>query len=77
MQASDLACEAVSIYLGDGEEAGQEIDHIHVHVIPRFPGDKFIFSLDSNLVNFRGIAELEEDAKKIRAGFKKFALLKH
>jgi len=73
MQASDLACEAVSIYLGDGEEAGQEIDHIHVHVIPRFPDDKFIFSLDSNLVRFRGIAELEEDAKKIRAGFKKIA----
>lgn len=73
MQASDLACEAVSIYLGDGEEAGQDIAHIHVHVIPRFSDDQFDFSLDSNLVRYRGIAELEKDAEKIRAGFKQIA----
>ena len=70
MQASDLACEAVSIYLGDGEVAGQDIPHIHMHVIPRFSDDQFDFSLDSNLERYHGIAELEEDAMKIRSGFK-------
>lgn len=73
MQASELECEGVSIYLGDGQQAGQDISHIHVHVFPRFQDDRFAFSLDSKLLRYRGITELEKDAGKIRAGFKRIA----
>jgi len=34
-----LDCDAVSVLLRDGEAAGQEIPHLHVHCIPRNEGD--------------------------------------
>lgn len=71
IQASDLECEGVSIYLADGEAAGQEISHIHFHVIPRFAGDQFNLRLDSASIHYRSIGELENDAQKIREGFKR------
>ena len=29
----------VNLWLSDGNAAGQEVPHVHVHVIPRHPGD--------------------------------------
>jgi len=29
----------VNLFVADGEAAGQEVFHAHLHVIPRFPGD--------------------------------------
>ncbi len=34
-------CEGTSLSLADGEVAGQEVPHIHLHVIPRFYADGF------------------------------------
>jgi histidine triad (HIT) family protein len=34
-------CEGVSLSLADGEAAGQEVPHAHLHVIPRRTGDGF------------------------------------
>ena len=34
-----LGCEDCSIIINDGPAAGQEIPHVHVHVIPRWPDD--------------------------------------
>jgi histidine triad (HIT) family protein len=33
-------CHAVSVLLRDGAAAGQEIPHVHWHLIPRFSGDQ-------------------------------------
>lgn len=33
-------CDGVSLRQHDGAAAGQEIDHLHVHVFPRHPGDR-------------------------------------
>ena len=41
LRASTLRCEGVNFFLADGEAAGQEVFHVHVHVIPRFAGDGF------------------------------------
>ena len=38
MQA--LSCDAVSIIVRDGSTAGQEVPHVHVHLIPRYTGDQ-------------------------------------
>ena len=41
LRLSGIPCEGVNLWLSDGESAGQEIPHVHLHVIPRFPGDGF------------------------------------
>jgi diadenosine tetraphosphate (Ap4A) HIT family hydrolase len=39
MRRSDLPCEGVNLLLADGAAAGQEIFHVHLHVIPRHRRD--------------------------------------
>jgi histidine triad (HIT) family protein len=34
-------CEGVNLFLADGKVAGQEVAHVHLHVIPRSAGDGF------------------------------------
>ncbi len=38
---SGLRCEVVNLYLADGRAAGQEVLHVHLHVLPRYSGDGF------------------------------------
>jgi diadenosine tetraphosphate (Ap4A) HIT family hydrolase len=46
LRRSTLRCEGVNFFLADGEPAGQEVWHVHLHVIPRFAGDGFRISAD-------------------------------
>jgi histidine triad (HIT) family protein len=39
---SDVSSEGVNLFLADGVAAGQEVFHVHMHVIPRFEGDQMI-----------------------------------
>lgn len=39
LRATDLRVEGVNLFVSDGAAAGQEVPHVHLHVIPRFPGD--------------------------------------
>jgi len=39
MRASGVRCDGVNLVLSDGECAGQEVFHSHLHVIPRFADD--------------------------------------
>ena len=41
LRNADPHCEGVSFWISDGAAAGQEIPHVHLHVIPRFSGDGF------------------------------------
>jgi histidine triad (HIT) family protein len=41
LRRSGLRAEGVNLYLADGEAAGQEVFHVHLHVFPRFAGDGF------------------------------------
>lgn len=41
IRKSSVRCEGINVFLADGEAAGQEIAHVHLHVIPRFYGDGF------------------------------------
>ncbi|MFP6650729.1 MAG: HIT family protein [Dehalococcoidia bacterium] len=42
MRDSDVRNEGVNLFLADGVAAGQEVFHVHMHVIPRFEGDQMI-----------------------------------
>jgi histidine triad (HIT) family protein len=41
IRESGLRAEGINLLLADGEAAGQEIFHVHLHVLPRFQGDGF------------------------------------
>lgn len=41
LRRSGVPCEAVNLHLADGVAAGQEVFHVHLHVIPRYRGDGF------------------------------------
>ncbi len=38
---SNVRCEGVNLWVSDGEVAGQDVFHVHLHVLPRFDGDGF------------------------------------
>ena len=38
---SNVRCEGVNLWVADGEVAGQDVFHVHLHVLPRFDGDGF------------------------------------
>ncbi len=44
LRRSGVRCEGVNLFLADGEVAGQEVFHVHLHVVPRFRGDPVRFS---------------------------------
>jgi histidine triad (HIT) family protein len=43
LRGSSLPVEAVSVYVADGDAAGQEVSHVHIHLIPRRHNDGFGF----------------------------------
>jgi histidine triad (HIT) family protein len=68
LRASDLGAEAVSVYIADGEAAGQEVAHMHLHLIPRRPHDGFGFRFPPGYGRQPGRDELETIAGRIRLG---------
>ena len=44
LRRSGLRCEAVNLFLADGVAAGQEVLHVHMHVLPRFEDDNLRLS---------------------------------
>ncbi len=67
LHSSGIRCEGVNFLLADGEAAGQEVLHVHLHVYPRFKGDGFglRFGPEYNLKPSR--ASLDAIAEKIKA----------
>jgi histidine triad (HIT) family protein len=41
IRRTDIRCEGVNLFLADGEAAGQEVFHVHLHVVPRYARDGF------------------------------------
>ena len=65
LRGSGLRCEGVNFFLADGEAAGQEVFHVHLHVLPRFQGDGFGLRFGPDYVE-RPRADLERSAGSIR-----------
>ena len=55
--------EGVNLFIADGAAAGQEVFHVHLHVVPRYAGDGFKIE-----ANWRSPSrpELDEMAESIR-----------
>jgi histidine triad (HIT) family protein len=66
VRLSGVPCEGVNLFLADGRAAGQEIFHVHLHVIPRFEGDGFAFRFGPDYYRRPRRAMLDEIAADIR-----------
>ena len=64
VRRSDVKCEAVNLFLADGEAAGQEEFHVHKHVIPRYEDDRFTLQIDYPARPTR--EDLDKIAERIR-----------
>jgi len=65
---SNIPCAGTNLLLANGAVAGQEVFHLHLHIIPRLSGDRSGFRFNSANRGMPGRAVLNELAGKIRAG---------
>jgi histidine triad (HIT) family protein len=66
LYSSGLRCEGVNFFLADGEAAGQEVFHVHLHVLPRFSGDGFGLVFGPGYSRLPDRSQLELNAQMIR-----------
>jgi histidine triad (HIT) family protein len=64
IRASGLPCAGINLYLADGAVAGQEVFHVHLHVLPRTEDDGFALTAR---FQHPARAELDATAELIRA----------
>ncbi len=67
LRRSDIPCEGVNLFLADGRIAGQEVPHVHLHVIPRYHGDGHHLRFSPAYFTTVTEAKLEKVAKMICA----------
>lgn len=71
LRASGLRCEGVNLFLADGQAAGQEVWHSHLHVIPRYAGDGFGLKMPPTYRSTRPTREqLDAAASQVRGALK-------
>lgn len=71
LKASKLNCKGINYILADGAEAGQEIFHVHMHVVPRYRGDGFGLRMPARFDEETNQKKLEMTAVKIRKFFER------
>lgn len=65
IQRSSIPCDGINLFLADGEAAGQEVFHVHLHIIPRFRGDGFQLGFPGTGDFKAGRKELDQVAQLI------------
>jgi histidine triad (HIT) family protein len=65
-QVQTLGAEGVNLIQNSGAAAGQEVPHLHFHIIPRFQGDGHCWNWNAG--HYDTPAEMEAVAAKLRAG---------
>ena len=66
LRKSGILCEAVNLFLADGRAAGQDVMHIHLHVIPRAVGDGHHLRFSPSYFTSTPVSQLEMNAELIR-----------
>ena len=61
-----VKCEGVNLFLADGVAAGQEVFHVHLHVIPRYASDGFSLNLPADYEDRPPREELNEIAQRVQ-----------
>jgi histidine triad (HIT) family protein len=64
MLSRSLASDGITIGINQGRASGQEVDHLHVHLLPRWHGDGG--GAIQSVVNAKPKESLDEIAEKIK-----------
>lgn len=64
-QMEALKCDGINLLQNNGEAAGQTVNHFHIHLIPRFKGDKVLVEWTHGAYAQGEAAELAEDIAKL------------
>jgi len=67
VRAAAPRCEGVNFWISDGAPAGQEVPHVHLHIIPRFAGDGFGWRVGPNNRQPQATETLTASSQAIRA----------
>jgi len=68
LRRSDIKCAGTNLLLSNGSAAGQEVFHLHLHVIPRLVADGSGFRFNSKNRSRPGRKMLDDLAGKIVGG---------
>ncbi len=68
LRRSGLPCEGINLFLSDGRAAGQDVFHVHLHVLPRFAGDGIVLRFGAGHAHYPSRFELDHLAAQIREG---------
>ena len=71
LRRSGLRCEGVNLFLADGEVAGQEVFHVHLHVFPRFEDDGFGLRFGPGYGERPARVDLDRVAASLKAAMEK------
>jgi diadenosine tetraphosphate (Ap4A) HIT family hydrolase len=67
IRESDLKAEGINLLMADGGAAGQEVFHVHLHVLPRFQGDGFGHRFPAHYGQRPPREQLDENAAAIKS----------
>jgi histidine triad (HIT) family protein len=66
LRKSGVKCEGINFFVADGEAAGQEVFHVHLHIFPRFKKDGFRLVLPPGCGKQPSRKKLDETAALIK-----------
>ncbi|ATH07410.1 HIT family protein [Halobacteriovorax marinus] len=67
IESSSIACEGANLFVSDGEVAGQEPPHTHLHITPRFKGDGYRMGFSGTDADESSREKLDETAEIIKS----------
>jgi len=70
VRKTNLKCDGINLLIADGEAAGQEVFHVHLHIIPRFLDDGFGFKFPEGYEDKPERKDLDEVAEEIHSSLK-------
>jgi diadenosine tetraphosphate (Ap4A) HIT family hydrolase len=69
-QRTALGCQGITLFLADGEMAGQEVFHAHLHVLPRYTPEDFGLKFATSYGKAAERATLDVVAARIQANLR-------
>lgn len=70
LKSSEVPMEGANLFVNDGRIAGQEVFHVHMHIVPRFSDDGLEINFNKEDKQTPSRDQLQETAALIRSAFK-------